>query len=346
MGNNRQRKNQYRGVWERIVYIDQAIRRVPVDDDIPEHVRANANTICNYLKQRHGIEVTPRTIKRDIEFMRFNLDCPIEYDQRRFTYYYSDPNFLMPSVMMHEGELFAMFLADKLLEQYSQTPIYENLKTVFQKIKSSLKDETKVALVAQKKFTVLPPFSTTIVPAIWDTVIRGLKDSRTIQMVYRVPGRSPTIRRLDPYHAVKYEGDWYIVGNCHLRNEIRTFSLSRIQQAELLHESFEIPPDFDFRQFTGSRFGVHWGKGEYRVKVLFLSSVADYIRERQWHPTQEIKEIENGDIEFTMTVNHLLEVKRWILSWGENVKVLEPKELRKEIVFALTNALHAYSDYT
>ena len=81
--------------------------------------------------------------------------------------------------------------------------------------------------------------------------------SRQVEVVYRTPGTKPLSRKLDPYHAVRYEGDWYIVAYCHMRNEIRTFSLSRIRQARETGETFQVPDDFDFHRLAGSHFGVH-----------------------------------------------------------------------------------------
>ena len=90
------------------------------------------------------------------------------------------------------------------------------------------------------------------------------------------------------YAAVSAQRNrWSVLFLCcaaflHLRNEIRTFSLSRISQAWETGEPFQVPDDFDFHRLAGSHFGVHWGKGETMVRVRSLSSVADYIRERRW----------------------------------------------------------------
>jgi len=78
-------------------------------------------------------------------------------------------------------------------------------------------------------------------------------------------------------------------------------------------------------------FGVHWSSGDIKVKIRFRKRVADYVRERTWHPTQEIVEYGDGELILTMTVNHLLELKRWVLSWGDDAQVLEPDSFVQEI---------------
>jgi len=190
---------------------------------------------------------------------------------------------------------------------------------------------------------VFPPFSTTIDPAIWETVINCLRSSQQVKIQYKTPARGFVTRKLDPYHGVRFKGDWYIVGKCYLRGEIRTFSLSRILTAKKAGENFQIPVDFDFKKLSGSHFGVHWSDDEIRVKIRFSKRVADYVRERKWHPSQEIVEYEDDTIILSLTVNHLLELKRWVLSWGDDAQVLEPDFFVHDIMSNLNRSTDLYS---
>ncbi len=160
---------------------------------------------------------------------------------------------------------------------------------------------------------------------------------------YKTPGNNPVARTIDPYHGVRFEGDWYVVGFCHLRDEIRTFSLSRIVTAEKRGKGFQIPEDFDFLKLSGSHFGVHWSDGEINVKIRFNKRVADYVRERTWHPSQVIVCLDSGDVILSLTVNHLLELKRWVLSWGADAEVLEPDSFAGDIRKTLKNAAGLYA---
>jgi len=165
---------------------------------------------------------------------------------------------------------------------------------------------------------------------------------RRLEIKYQTPGSDPVIRKLDPYHGVRFEGDWYVVGFCHLRREILTFSLGRIIDAKMLSESFEIPADFDFHKLTGSHFGIHWSNNEIDVKIHFNRSVAGYIKERKWHPSQEISYNPDGSLVLSLTVNHLLELKRWILSWGDMAEVLEPEYFVEEVKQTITGMKSRY----
>jgi predicted DNA-binding transcriptional regulator YafY len=233
---------------------------------------------------------------------------------------------------MKESDLFAIYLAEELLLQYEGTPLHDRLSSLFQKIEGALPDKINLAFSpADTRFTVFAPPGTTILPEVWDTVFQGLKTLSRLTIDYHSPERAPSTRMLDPYHAVRYDGDWYVTGLCHLRHQVRTFSLSRITAASLGTEKFTIPSSFDFRQITGSRFGVHWGGAKERVKIRFSPRAAPYVKERTWHPSQEITGNEDGSAVLSLTIDHLLELKKWVLSWGREARVIEPERLVLEL---------------
>ncbi len=101
--------------------------------------------------------------------------------------------------------------------------------------------------------------------------------------------------------------------------------------------------DFDFKKLSGSHFGVHWSDNETKVKIRFNKRVADYVRKRAWHLSQEIAGCKTGDLILSLTVNHLLELKRWILSWGGDAQVLEPDFFAHDIIQAISETAELYS---
>ena len=264
--------------------------------------------------------------------MRYELDAPIEYSAKERGYYYTEEQYQLPAIHIRESDLFAIYLADKLLAQYEGTPVYDSLRSVFRKIEDSLPDKVATRSGAdQNLFTVLPPFATVILPEVLTTVFDCLRSSTRLEVEYRSPGGEPMRRRIDPYQGVRFEGDWYVVGHCHLRGAIRTFSLARMRSAKKGTERFTRPAAFDFRQLFGSHFGIHWSRDETEVRIHFNHHAAAYVRERQWHPSQRIEEQADGSLVLTLTVNHLLELKRWILSWGDHALVLTPPELAEDL---------------
>lgn len=307
-------------------YKPQHARLLFIDRQIREKRFPNCSTLADEW------EVSTRTIQRDLDYLRYELDAPLDYSPKERGYFYTEEQYQLPAINIRESDLFAIYLADKLLGQYEGTPVYDSLRSVFQKIEDSLPD--KVATRPgndQGLFTVFPPFSTVILPEVFATVLDCLRTSTRLEIEYRSPGAPPVWRQVDPYHGVRFEGDWYVVGHCHLRGEIRTFSLARMVIARKREARFAVPADFDFRRLSASQFGIHWGTNEVEVKIRFASSAAAYVRERIWHPSQSIVDHPDGSLVLTLRVNHLLELKRWILSWGEQAQVLAPPALAEEV---------------
>ena len=316
----------------------------------PQHARLlfidreiSTGRFPNYGDLAEEYEVSRKTIQRDLDYMRYQLDAPLEYSAKHRGYYYTEKNYKLPAMDIKESDLFAIYLADKLLIQYEGTAIYNSLCSVFKKIEDSLPNKISLDPGNEpSRFTVFPPSNTIIKPGIWETVTSATRLSRKIEVHYQSPGKEPSKRTLDPYHSVRFEGDWYVVAFCHHRKGIRTFSFARMLNAKLLPDTFEIPASFDFHKLSGSHFGIHWSDDEVDVKIHFKKEVAGYLKERKWHPSQQIEENPDGSAVLSLTVNHLLELKRWILSWGSMAHVLEPQSLIEELKQTIAEMKNIY----
>ena len=125
-------------------------------------------------------------------------------------------------------------------------------------------------------------------------------------------------------------------------DEIRTLAVERIERLEVTDIPFDYPEDFDPEKLLSSAFGIIFDK-PIQVKIRFSKEVAPYIRERTWAPNQRITENEaDGSIILEMETCGWLDVKKWVLSYGVQAEVLEPKEMREEIVEELKTCIEKY----
>ena len=127
-------------------------------------------------------------------------------------------------------------------------------------------------------------------------------------------------------------GDWFLFGYCHLRRDVRTFSPTRMRSVEVTGRHFEPPAAFSIDTRLRDSFGVHSGSGAFAVIIRFTRTVADYIREKRWHESQELVELPGGAVELRLRLSSWVEVQRWILGWGGEARVIAPKELRDAVV--------------
>jgi proteasome accessory factor B len=104
-----------------------------------------------------------------------------------------------------------------------------------------------------------------------------------------------------------------------------------MQSLRVTSRKFKKPEDFSPEKHFGRSFGAYVGTGDYKVVVRFSKEVTGLIKERVWHETLETKDLPDGGLEFTLRLDSLEEIQRWILGWGDTAKVLEPKELRESI---------------
>jgi len=148
---------------------------------------------------------------------------------------------------------------------------------------------------------------------------------------------------VDPYHLASVDGQWYLVGFCHLRGDVRMFAPGRIRALEVTGATFEPPADFRIDDYLARSFAVmRGGEGEeYRVRLRFTGEAVRYVRERTWHPSQAIEADPGGGLILSLTVGHLREVERFVLSWGSDCRVLGPSELRDRVARNLA-AAHEY----
>lgn len=318
---------------QRLVFIDQRIR-----------AGMKSGKLANCSSMAAEYEVSAKTIMRDIDYLKYQREAPVEYDAGRRGYYYTEENFKLPAISINESDLFAICIARKVLKQHENTPVYEKLLAVFDKIERSLPQKISVSPSSfEGRFTVFPEPQTHFDTLIWETVSQALHKGRSLEITYRKPADdSPLGRVVDPYHAMSYQGEWYMIGYCHKRRDVLTFAVSRIRRARM-GEPFEMHRDFDIADFVGSRFGIFGGDREYLVKIWFAARHAPYVAERQWHSSQKIDTAADGSVVLSMRISHLFEVKRWILSWGGGVKVLEPAELAGEVQRELVESMEEYA---
>jgi len=287
----------------------------------------------NATKLAAEIEVVTKTIHRDIDFMRDRLGLPIEYDGRKYGYYYTEEVSSFPTLQITEGELVALLIAEKALQQYRGTNFEKPLVSAFKKMESSLPDTISLNFADWDQSI---SFRTSAEPildlGVFDALSKATAGHRQLELTYRKPGsKQMEMRKVDPYHLANINGEWFLFGFDHLRKDIRTFVPARIHAMQPTGETFARPQKFSIEKILRDSFGVHSGQGEFRVVIRFDSFAADYIREKRWHPSQELRELKEGGLELRLKLSSLGEIQRWILGWGGSATVLEPPELVRSV---------------
>lgn len=303
--------------------------RPPLERMMKIHAALVAERFPNAGALAEELEVSNKTVLRDIEFMRDRLNLPVEYHPQRFGFHYTSRVDAFPTVQITEGELFALLVAEKALQQYRGTPYEKPLLAALRKLERTLPNTVSLNLSDWEQ-TI--SFRTSAEPLkdlpLIDTLARAAASRSELRILYRKPSQTtPENRVVHPCHVANVNGEWYLFAHDLLRNAIRTFAASRIQSATPTGKTFPKTQSFDLGRYLKGSFGIYSSQGDYSVVVHFSPAVAEYIREKRWHPSQKVSDLPDGGVELRLRLGSLVEIRRWILGWGPDAHVIQPPEL-------------------
>jgi predicted DNA-binding transcriptional regulator YafY len=280
-------------------------------------------------------EVDVKTIRRDLDSLRNDRHAPVAYNRARQGWEYTTETYRLPAVIMTEGELVAMFLAGQALRQVEGTPYAADLQIAIEKLSEFLPDEISVHW---ETLDQTQSFHQTVTTLQDIDVFRQLADAvlhhQQLRIRYWTASRDAESERIiDPYHLACIDGAWYLIAWCHRRNSTRTFAPARIREISPTGQTFAPPADFHIADYFDGTFKVVSESHQpmQKVRLKFAASAGKYIREKIFHPTQKLTANPDGSVLLELSLRSLIEVRRWVLSWGSECEVLEPAALRADI---------------
>ena len=137
---------------------------------------------------------------------------------------------------------------------------------------------------------------------------------------------------MNPYHVLCQKCNWYGFGYDQVAGENRIYALSRFRNPKITAEQFTIPEGFDISKEVDLSFGIWHNTGDpEEYELLFDSSLANYILEREWHKGQQMEQREDGLVYLKFSSNQKKQILSWVLGFGAAVEVLAPESLKAEI---------------
>ena len=292
-----------------------------IDDKIASGTYPNSDDLARMC------ETSISTISRDIEFMREQLLAPIEYDTFNRGYYYSQKTYRLPAGFTSAEDLLALGMAKNILSLYRETPLYEASRHLLESIIAPISSDGNKEWLENR--IVVPKVALAKVnPAVWETMIAGLKENHVITFEYLGTWDAEYQNRsVRPYQLLFDSGVWYLYGYAEERKANRIFSLSRMKNAVLSKDRFSLPKNFNYVDSAGdSYFGVFIGQEKYQFVIDCFDDAAVFASERQWAGNQKITTIDGGvTIEFTSS--QFDKVLTWVLSCGCNAVPRKPERL-------------------
>jgi predicted DNA-binding transcriptional regulator YafY len=299
------------------------------------------------------LDVTPRSMRRYLAEVRRDMEItPTQTRPGGERLWRLAPGELGRRVEVRRTQAYALLAAQRLFEPMKGSTLYEEINLVAQKLLGVARRPGRGpnAGVAdarlEERFLYLPfaPKDYSSRTEELDALFQAVADLRPLRCRYRraKDGREERIV-IHPYAMVLYKDSIYCVGLHVGRGEVRTFLLDRMRDADCAAiERFTLPDDFSIEDHFQGTFGIFRGAAPIRVVVDFDAKVAEYVRTRRVHPSQELSPLPDGGVRLSMAIGDLTEVGTWILGFGETARVVEPDELVERIKKELSGALAQY----
>ena len=300
----------------RLLQLEQAIQNIAYPD------------VARLMKE---LEVSRRTILRDIDELRLYYNAPIEYSREHKGYYYTDETFFVKNVLISEGEVVALAGILPLLERYDNTPLKGTIIKVYDTISQMLPNQVQVQSSLLNDVQFISDPIANIDPDVFKKIFDAIKTHTSIKFGYRSLSSTEHTphTNIEPYKIYCQKGDWYVVAYSHKHEKFNTYNLSRMKDI-LLSSPFQPDPDYEKKVHIDPNFGIWNNDAPFqKIELLFDKSINTYVLERTWHKNQNCYQNEDGTVYLSFESNQIQETLYWVLRFGSTVQILNPPELKK-----------------
>lgn len=276
------------------------------------------------------LEASRATLKRDIRYMREFMGAPIDYDRATNGYRYRPDaeSFELPGLWLNESELFALLASERLLDQIQPGLLGPYIGPLRGRIRALLAQSGHSAERINDCVRLQPFAARRTDPERFGTVAGALLEGRVLDIRYYGRERDrESERRVHPQSLLRWRDNWYLVAHCEQAGELRTFSLDGIRDAWPREQAALITEPKTLDRFTGAAFGIFSGNASAWAVLRFTPSAARWVAGASWHPDQ-IGQWRGRDYELQVPYSDAREILRDILSFGPDVEVLAPAQLR------------------
>ncbi len=302
------------------------------------------------------LEVSPATLKRDLDYLRSRMGAPIEYDRDLNGYRfgstaYAGPKHELPGLWFDEAELYSLLMAQQLLAGLdSDGLLSRHLQPLLSRIHELLRSGAsaggeKAAERLMKRVKIVSALRRPVPSRFFERVSTALLARQRLQLRYLTRARREVgEREVSPQRLVHYRNTWYLDAWCHRVDALRRFALDAIEDATVLADK----PARDIamkrvQEAMDAGYGIYAG-GTQRFAVLrFDVQAAQWASREEWHPAQQGRWLEDGRFELRLPYVDDTELVMDVLRQGEQVQVLAPPELVQAVRQRLAAAAALYS---
>lgn len=270
------------------------------------------------------------SLRRDFRYMKNELGAPLAYDKKRHGWHYTKP-FKLPAEGFSDDEILYLELMKSLVNQNSNDDfLYKAFDKLLEKITPKKAVIEPVETILRDRFYIAPRPKQLIDEGVVEKVLEAIKNNYLLDFNYFSKWEpEERHRKIMPFQLVFDSGSMYLYAASSNPRVLgpRLYKLSKIHNVELVKSrTFELPSNFRFREnFEEGRFGAFQYDEAYDFKIEFSGESRSIVRECVWSDNQEIEENQQaGTTTISFTSSQWIPIFRWLLSFGENARPLEP----------------------
>ncbi len=295
------------------------------------------------------LDVSRATFKRDMEYLRDRLHAPIVWDRNAGGYRFEShkpagPAYALPGLWFSCGELYALLAAHKLLGDLDPGILASHVAPLQARLAALLEASGHSAVEISERVGLLSMARRTVEPRFFADITIALLERKRIEISAWNRRRNETnTRTISPQRLVHYRDNWYLDAWCHLRNDLRSFSMDAIQRLKILREKARNVDSVKLDSHLSSAYGIFAGQPKAWAVLRFSPERARWVQSERWHRDKQSEVLPDGGYRLTIPYADERELLMDILRHGRHVEVEAPRSLRQAVadeVAALTAAYH------
>jgi predicted DNA-binding transcriptional regulator YafY len=296
-----------------------------------------------------GYPVAKRTVERDLQDLSLSFPIQCNDKGRPYGWYWTPGQSAeLPGISL--AEALSINLVEELLKPLIPQAILTGLKAHFNQAQNKLAALHEDNAIArwQDKVRHVPPTLVMLPPTIDDTVLdsvqQALLKDRQIEVEYQAIHHEQFKKQtLHPLGLVQRGPITYLVATAFAYPDIRLYAVHRFSIVILTEKTVQRPENFNLDAYIAGG-ALQFGNGKTLQLTAWVSEwLAHYLSETRLSEDQALIKEEDGYL-LTATVQDTWQLQWWILSYSQDIIVLEPKTLRDEILSRLNETLAGYEN--
>jgi len=298
------------------------------------------------------LEVSPATLKRDLEYLRSRMGAPIEYDRELNGYRFgadvgAGGRQELPGLWFNESELHSLLTAQQLLASVDNDGLLSrHLQPLLERIHQLLGsgDGVEAADRLVQRIRVVTALRRPVPSRFFERVTTALLRRQRLHLRYLTRGRGEVSERdVSPQRLVHYRNTWYLDGWCHRVDALRRFALDAIEEAAVLDTRAKDLAMKRVQAEMDAGYGIYAGGRRQWAVLVFNPQAAQWASREEWHPEQTGRWLKDGSYEMKLPYVDATELLMDVLRQGDQVRVVSPATLVAEVQARLEAAGRLYT---